>query len=119
MDKNLNNPLLEPGPLPAFSEIQPRHVKPAVEQLISENREQIAVLSELPDHHWDNLIKPLELMNDRLDRAWSPVRHLNSVKSSPELRDAYNSCLPLLSEYSTEISQNHALYEGYPANSTA
>ena len=113
MDKNLNNPLLEPGPLPAFSEIQPRHVKPAVEQLISENREQIAVLSELPDHHWDNLIKPLELMNDRLDRAWSPVRHLNSVKSSPELRDAYNSCLPLLSEYSTEISQNHALYEGY------
>ncbi|MFZ9037262.1 MAG: M3 family metallopeptidase [Gammaproteobacteria bacterium] len=109
----MNNPLLEPGPLPAFSEIQPRHVKPAVEQLISENREQIAVLSELPEHHWDNLIKPLELMNDRLDRAWSPVRHLNSVKSSPELRDSYNSCLPLLSEYSTEISQNHALYEGY------
>ena len=113
MDESLNNPLLEPGPLPAFSKIQPRHVRPAIEQLISDNREQIAVLSGLPEYHWDNLIKPLELMNDRLDRAWSPVRHLNSVKSSPELRDAYNNCLPLLSEYSTEISQNHALYEGY------
>jgi len=52
-------------------------------------------------------------MNDRLDKAWSPVRHLNSVKSSPELRDAYNSCLPLLSEYSTEVSQNRDLYQGY------
>jgi oligopeptidase A len=41
------------------------------------------------------------------------VRHLNSVKSSPELREAYNACLPLLSEYSTEISQNHSLYEAY------
>ena len=52
-------------------------------------------------------------MNDRLDKAWSPVRHLNSVKSSDALRDAYNSCLPLLSEYATEISQNRALFEAY------
>ena len=52
-------------------------------------------------------------MNDHLEKAWSPVRHLNSVKSSPELRDAYNGCLPMLSEYSTEISQNHNLYKAY------
>ena len=109
----MNNPLLEPEALPAFSQIQPQHIKPAIEQLISQNRSAISELTALPSHDWDNLIKPLELMNDRLDRAWSPVRHLNSVKSSPELRDAYNDCLPLLSEYSTEISQNHALYAGY------
>ncbi len=113
MSEILNNPLLEPGTLPAFSEIQPQHIKPAIEQLIRQNRSAIAELTALPSHDWNNLIKPLELMNDRLDRAWSPVRHLNSVKSSPELRDAYNDCLPLLSEYSTEVSQNHALYTGY------
>lgn len=62
---------------------------------------------------WDGLIKPLSLLEDRLSRAWSPVRHLNSVKSSDPLRDAYNACLPLLSEYSTEMSQNRALYQGY------
>jgi len=109
----LKNPLFEPGALPAFSQIQPQHIKPAIERLISHNRNAISELAASPCHNWDNLIKPLELMNDKLDRAWSPVRHLNSVKSSPELRDAYNDCLPLLSEYSTEISQNRALYRGY------
>ena len=88
-------------------------IEPAIKQLIIENRNGISQLTEQRQPNWDNLIKPLELMGDRLDKAWSPVRHLNSVKSSPELRDAYNKCLPLLSEYSTEISQNHDLYQGY------
>ncbi len=88
-------------------------IEPAIRQLISENRKAVSQLTEQPEPSWDNLIKPLELMGDRLDKAWSPVRHLNSVKSSAEMRDAYNSCLPLLSEYSTEISQNHDLYQGY------
>ncbi len=88
-------------------------IQPAISQIIETNRSAIAALAEQSDPDWDNLVKPLELMNDRLDKAWSPVRHLNSVKSSPELRDAYNGCLPLLSEYSTEISQNRKLYESY------
>ena len=88
-------------------------IQPAIEQLIRLNRETISELTKQQQFTWDNLIKPLELMNDSLDKAWSPVRHLNSVKSSPELRDAYNDCLPLLSEYSTEVSQNHALYNAY------
>jgi len=113
MSETLSNPLLEPDTLPAFSKIMPQMIQPAIEQLISQNRSAIVELSAQQQPDWDNLIKPLSLMNDRLDKAWSPVRHLNSVKSSPELRDAYNSCLPLLSEYSTEVSQNHDLYQGY------
>jgi oligopeptidase A len=109
----LTNPLLEPGVLPAFSKIMPQMIQSAIEHLISENRSEIKQLSAQQRPDWDNLIKPLSLLSDRLDKAWSPVRHLNSVKSSPELRDAYNSCLPLLSEYSTEVSQNRELYRGY------
>ncbi|MCP4333352.1 MAG: M3 family metallopeptidase [Gammaproteobacteria bacterium] len=109
----MTNPLLNPGSLPAFSKISPDMIQPAINQLIDQNRDSIAHLSKQPQPNWDNLIKPLSLMNDRLEKAWSPVRHLNSVKSSPELRDAYNTCLPLLSEYATEVSQNHALYTGF------
>ena len=109
----MTNPLLNPGSLPAFSEISPDMIQPAITQLIDQNRDSIAHLSKQTQPNWDELIKPLSLMNDRLEKAWSPVRHLNSVKSSPELRDAYNNCLPLLSEYATEVSQNHALYTGY------
>jgi oligopeptidase A len=50
-------------------------------------------------------------MDDRLSRAWSPVSHLNSVKNSEELRAAHEHCLPLLSEYHTELGQNGAFYE--------
>ena len=109
----MTNPILNPGILPVFSEISPDMIQPAITRLIEQNREAITQLSKQPHPNWDKLIKPLSLMNDRLEKAWSPVRHLNSVKSSAELRDAYNNCLPLLSEYATEVSQNHALYEGY------
>ena len=109
----MSNPLLEPGELPSFSRIEPDLIQPAISELIERNRSAIAELGKQQQPHWDNLVKPLELMNDTLEKAWSPVRHLNSVKSSPELRDAYNSCLPLLSEYGTEISQNRDLYNAY------
>ncbi len=109
----MTNPLLEARELPAFSRITPSVVQPAIESLLAENRAQIAELVDQPRFRWDNLIEPLELMNDRLDKAWSPVRHLNSVKSSDKLRAAYNACLPLLAEYSTEVSQNRALYAAY------
>jgi oligopeptidase A len=109
----VTSPLLEPGKLPAFSQIAPALIEPAISDLIACNRNAITKLARLEQPGWHNLVEPLELMNDRLEKAWSPVRHLNSVKSSDELRDAYNSCLLLLSEFSTELSQNHDLYASY------
>ena len=52
-------------------------------------------------------------MNERLSRAWSPVSHLNAVKNSPELREVYQACLPLLAEYGTWVGQHQGLYNAY------
>jgi len=109
----LKNPLLDNGGLPAFSQITPNIIQSAIETIIADNRQQIGGLVDKGDMSWDGLIKPISLLEDRLSKAWSPVRHLNSVKSSDTLREAYNNCLPLLSEYSTEMSQNRQLYQGY------
>ena len=110
------NPLLTMTGLPPFQHIKPEHVEPALETLIKSNREQIETLLKDNEHYtWDNLIEPLEDMDDRLGRMWSPVSHMNSVVNSDALRDAYNNCLPLLSEYSTEMGQNVELYEAYQA----
>jgi oligopeptidase A len=111
--KKLKNPLLDQPDLPAFSQITTDMIKPAIESILLENRELIKQLEDLHDFNWKNLIQPLEIMDDRLSKAWSPVRHLNSVKSSDELREVYNECLPLLSEYSTEVGQNQKLYQAY------
>lgn len=111
----LNNPLLQQPVLPAFNSIQPAMIKPAIEAILEQNRKQVAELQILEEADWDALVKPLELMDDYLSKAWSPIRHLNSVKSSDELREIYNECLPLLSEYATELGQNEGLYRGYQA----
>lgn len=110
----MSNPLLASYDLPLFSAIKPEHVRPAVEQILKDNRAAIeALLAPGKVYTWDNLVAPLEDLDDRLNRAWSPVGHLNSVVNSDELRDAYNACLPLLSEYATEVGQNEALYQAY------
>ena len=99
----MTNPLLELNGLPEFSRIEPGHVRPAVEQLLAEGRQQVEdLLAANTTYTWDNLVAPMEAMDDRINRAWSPVSHMNSVVNTDELRDAYNACLPLLSEYGTE-----------------
>jgi len=108
------NPLLNFETLPQFSSIKPEHVEPAIDQLLAENRELLKkLLNENQAYTWANLIAPLDEAANRLERSWSPVRHLNSVMNSPELREAYNSCLPKLSEYHTETGQNEGLYQAY------
>jgi len=107
----LNNPLLNIKSLPEFNQITPNFIRPAIDEILADNRKWLDQLIAQPKPGWGNLFNPLALMEDRLSKAWSPVRHLNSVKSSDSLREAYNGCLSLLSEYSTEISQNRELYE--------
>ncbi len=111
----MSNPLLATESLPAFRSIRPEHVEPAVDAVLSSNREAIAtLLAELPDPpRWDDLVVPLERLDLRLDDLWSPVRHLNSVMNTDSLRSAYNACLPKLSEYNSELSQNTELYQAF------
>src|SRR5690606_12748576 len=111
----MSNPLLQPYDLPPFSQIRPEQVKPAIEQIIAESRAQLEALLANPPAQWSwsTLIEPLDALGERLSQAWSPVSHLNAVMNTPELRDAYNSCLPLLSQFSTEMGQNQKLYEAY------
>lgn len=110
----MNNPLLEDSTLPQFSKIKPEHVEPAIDSLLAEARSIVEQhLQATTEFTWENLIEPVENIEDKLNKAWSPVSHLNSVINTDELRDAYNACLPKLSEYSTEMGQNKALFNAY------
>ncbi len=109
----MSNPLLNYTGLPAFSKIKPEHIKPAVEAVIKTCRETIEAVSQIENPTWENFYLPQAAAGDQFSRAWSPVGHLNAVKNSPELREAYQTCLPLLSEYSTWAGQHKGLYEGY------
>lgn len=110
----MNNPLLQSKGLPDFAAIRPEHVEPAIDAVLAENRAAIEDLLQQPrPYTWRNLVQPIEELEDRLARIWSPVSHLNSVANNEALRTAYNACLPKLSEYSTELGHNRALFDAY------
>ncbi|MBW7981153.1 oligopeptidase A [Enterobacillus tribolii] len=110
----MTNPLLTPFDLPPFSRIKPEDIVPAVTSALADCRAEVErVVAQGAPFTWDNLCQPLAETDDRLSRIFSPVSHLNSVKNSPELRSAYEQCLPLLSEYGTWVGQHEGLYKAY------
>jgi oligopeptidase A len=116
----IDNPLLESSGLTRFDRISPEHVTPAVDALIAEARatvERVAQSTETAS--WDSVAAPVAGALDRLDRAWSTVRHLNAVVSTPALRDAYNGNLPKVTAFHTDLGQDERLYAKYRAIAAA
>ncbi len=109
----MSNPLLAEDGLPAFDAIRPQHTEPAVRAQLEDNRRRLRELLGSNAQTFAALVEPIEVLHHRLNRTWSPVSHLNAVKNCEPLRRAYNTCLPLISEYQTELGQNEALQRAY------
>ena len=110
----MDNPLLDDSGLPAFSRIRPSHVEPAIRAVIDESRARVEeILAAAQPPRWDNLVIPLEALEHRLARAWAPVGHLNAVQNTEALRQAYNACLPILSDFSSELGQHEGLFRAF------
>ncbi len=110
----MSNPLLEFNDLPPFSQILPEHVEPAIDQLLSESKQHIdSLVSKTEQYSWENFIQPLEDIQDRINKTWSPISHLNSVMNNEALREAYNNCLGKISAFHTELSQDKRIYNAY------
>lgn len=107
----MSNPLLLKSDLPAFERIKAEHIVPAVESVLSQNRLRIAQRLESNEPpNWQNVAELTAELDEKLERVWSPVRHLIAVANSEALRKAYNACLPLISEYHTELGHKIELY---------
>ncbi len=97
--------------LPSFSSIQFSEVESQLDHMLSVANEKITQLEQVESPDWDNFIYPLDLINNEIQRFWSPVRHLNSVMNSDKIREVYNACRSKLSAWQTEIGQNRELFE--------
>ncbi len=109
------NSFLSDSELIDFTALVPEQVVPTFERLLADNRAAIeAILDAQPSPpDWQSLVRPLEALEDRLDRAWAPVGHLNGVTNTPAWRAAYEAVLPKLTEYHTGLGQNRRLFEAY------
>ena len=115
----MTNPLLKVNELPPFDQIEAGHVRPAIDNLLAECRSGIQKLLNDGAQTWVSLVQPRDELEDKLNQAWSPVSHMNSVVNTEDLRQVYNECLPRLSEYSTEMGQNLQLFTAYKSISEA
>jgi oligopeptidase A len=90
-------------------------VEPAVRELLSENRARLEELATQEQPTFASVVEPMEELQHRISRTWSPVSHLNAVLNSDALRAGYNACLPLLSAYQTDLAQSEPLFRAYRA----
>jgi len=108
------NPLLDFSGLPRFADIRTEHITPAVEELLARGRsivEKVHCEAAVPT--WQNFVQPMIDVHEHLFRTWGQVAHLNAVMNSPELREVYNTNLPIITKYYAELAQNQALFEKF------
>lgn len=112
----VQNPLLNTTGLIDSAAIKPTDIAPAIDQLAQALQNTITQITapETPAT-WEAVVQPLELATLAFTRAWGVVGHLQSVVDTPELRDAYNAKLPMVTQLFIDLSQNEALFAKYRA----
>ncbi|NKC16533.1 MAG: oligopeptidase A [Gammaproteobacteria bacterium] len=65
------------------------------------------------------IAEKLEALLDKLNNAWSPIRHLHAVAATAQLRAAYRACLPKVSAFHTEADQHPGLFQALSHLQTA
>ncbi len=99
--------------LPDFSDLCARDISSNVSSLIKAQREKIKNLLNDDTKPNLSLVSEIEEMHHKLSMVFSPISHLQNVLDDPDWREAYNSCIPLLTEYGTELSQDPDLETAY------
>ena len=115
--KTMDNILLAEwsGPyagVPAFDQMKVELVKPAMLKAMDAHLAEIDKITENPEPAtFENTIVPFEDSGDLLNRVFTYYGIFSSNISSPEFREVQRELSPEISEYSSKISQNTALFE--------
>ena len=82
-----------------------------LKSIIENNNQKIEKLLSIEDKTFANFVKPFEMMDERLDKFFTPLSHINSVKNSKKTQEIYAKSLPIITEYSTKVGQNLGIYK--------
>jgi oligopeptidase A len=112
MPTTVANPLLQIQFQIPFDQILPEHVQPAIEELLQDARAELDRLTSEPaTRTFANTLQRLDQLTERLDYSMQIVRHLEAVATTPELRAAYNTMQPKVSEFYSSLPLNEALWQ--------
>lgn len=80
---------------------------------VEENNKKTDELLEIKEKTYLNFVKPLGMMDEYLEQFFTPLSHINSVKNTDKTQQIYADSLPIITEYSTKLSQNLNIYKAY------
>lgn len=94
-----------------FNQIKNEDYLPAFKELIQKSEEEInAIVNNSEEPTFENTIEALAFSGEQLDVASNIFFNLNSAETSDELQQIAQEISPILTEYSSKISQNEALF---------
>ena len=100
------------GGVPAFDKMEVADIQSAVEYGMEENLKEIeAIANNEAAPTFENTIEAMERSGAYLDRVFSYYGIFSSNMSSPEFREVQAVLAPKLSEFSSKINQNEALFK--------
>lgn len=80
---------------------------------LQNNEKKVEALLAQEKKTYVNFVKPLQMMDEYLGQFFTPLSHINSVSNTNETQKVYSDSLPIITEYSTKISQNLDIYKAY------
>jgi oligopeptidase A len=96
-----------------FEEFEIKNLENSVDilkDIINKNKKELNTLLNIKNKTYKNFMVPYQLMSEKLQVFCTPIFHLDSVKNSKLTQKVYDKCLPIISLYETQISQNENTY---------
>ncbi|PRM92374.1 peptidase M3 [Arcobacter cryaerophilus gv. occultus] len=84
-----------------------------LEELLNNSRVEVEKLLEIKNKTYKNFVLPFAEIGEKINEFITPIFHLDSVKNSKITSKVYEECLPIISKYESEISQNDNIYTSF------
>lgn len=95
-----------------FQEIKEENYLPAFQELIAQSKKEIDAIANNPaEATFENTIEALAYSGEQLDRVSSIFFNLNSAETNDEIQKIAQEVSPILTEFSSKISQNEKLFQ--------
>ena len=102
-------------PVPQFDQITLDQLKQNIEIAIQNGQKFLIELTQVPESIQSQLhvLENIDTLENNMSESWGVLSHLNAVMNNAETREVYQSLLPRLSEYYTQLGQHVPLFQTY------
>ncbi|OUY06523.1 M3 family metallopeptidase [Acinetobacter populi] len=101
-------------PLPQFSDLNIHTLQQDIEKLLGQGKQQLEQVQPAKDFQQAlNTVEGFDVFENNFSELFGVLSHLNAVMNTPELREVYQTLLPQISDFYTQIGQNETLYQNY------